>query len=112
MGTRPGERHSFLAQGDGGQPGLAFGQNPEQACLRGWQRNRYLQLSKAPTAQRRGESDDRKSVEGAERSPDEKTVQRATLDRRPAVGAGERAARIRTDSKHESCRRARSIEGI
>src|SRR4029077_569051 len=88
MGTRSGERHSLLAKGDGGQSGVAFGQSLEQAGLRRWERKCNSQLSQTPTTQRRGESDDRKSVESAERSAGEKAVWCAALDRRSTVGTG------------------------
>ena len=39
MGTRSGERHSLLAQSDGGQPGVAFGESAQHARLRGRERD-------------------------------------------------------------------------
>ena len=77
MGTRSGQGYSFLAQGDGGQPGVAFGESAQHARLRRRQRNQDRQLSEAAAAQRGRESDDRESVEGADEAQTKKqfTVQ-------------------------------------
>src|SRR5438093_629878 len=100
MGTRSGRGYSFITQGDGGQPGVAFGESTRDPCLRRRQRNHDRQLSEAATTDSGRENNDRKSVEGAERSAGEKAVQCAALDQQSAVGAGERTTRIVADGEH------------
>ncbi len=65
MGPRSGEGHSFVAQGDGGQPGMASGARAEHARFGGRERHHDRKLSEAAAAHGGGESDDRERVEAA-----------------------------------------------
>ena len=80
MGARSGKGYSLITQGDGGQPGLAFGRGAPHARVRGRQRDHDRQLSEATSAQRRTTGDDRKCIESAQRTAGKKAIQRAALD--------------------------------
>ena len=68
VGTRSGEGHPFLTEGDGRQPGVASRQSARHARLRRRQHDHHRQLPDAAAAQRRREGDDRRRVEAPQRS--------------------------------------------
>ena len=78
-GRGPGEGHPLVAQGDGGQPGVASDQGARHAGLRGRQHDHDRQLSQAAPALGRGARDDRRGLEAAERGEvEEAALRRST----------------------------------
>src|SRR5437764_1358609 len=82
------------------KPGVAPHQGPRHARLRRRQHHHHRQLSQAAADQRGREGDDRPGLEAAQRGTVEEVARRAALDRRPAVGAGQRAPRVAADGEH------------
>ena len=93
MGTRSGERHSFVAQGDGRQPGLASGAGARHARSDDGNTITIDNYPTAAAAYRGGESDDRRCVQSdasEDASEESNAASKHWIDDLPWVEANER----------------------
>ncbi len=105
MGARTGEGHPLEPSRDRRQPGLAAGQGARHAGVEGRQHHHHRRLPEAAPAEQGRARADRRVGAAAQRGAREEVAPGAALDRRPAVAAGQRAARVATDREHRGPRR-------